>query len=143
MGLSGTDGDGDVDEATVDALGKLSAALESVERARGHLYGFHQLSGKADFELGDAVEALRRAGHEEMASRLEEELVGRNVLHGRWSFQIIEEYDDTYWSVFRRWEQAVRDELAGGRRHLYEAQLKERRRTRGRRHHEAQPPESV
>jgi len=77
MGLSGTDGDGDVDEATVDALGKLSAALESVERARGHLYGFHQLSGKADFELGDAVEALRRAGHEEMASRLEEELVGR------------------------------------------------------------------
>lgn len=142
MGLTGTDGGGEVDEATVDALGKLSAALESVERARGHLYGFHQLSGKADFELGAAVEALRRAGHEAMASRLEAELVGRNVLQGRWTFQIIEEYDETYWSAFRRMEQAARDELAGGRRHVYEAQLKEQRRTNGRRHHESQPPAS-
>ncbi len=131
----------DVDDATVDALGKLSAALESVERARGHLYGFHQLSGKADFELGDAVDALREAGHHEVATTLEEQLAGRNVLEGRWTFLIVEEYDETYWSAFRGCEQAARDELAGGRRHLYEARLKEERRTEGRRHHEAGPPE--
>lgn len=128
-----------VDAATVDALGKLSAALESVERARGHLYGFHQLSGKADFELGDAVAALRAAGHAELADELTAELVGRNVLDGRWTFQIVEEYDDTYWSAFRRLESEARDRLAGGRRHLYEAQLKQQRRTPGRRHHEAKP----
>lgn len=142
MGLTAPEGSPDVDEATVDALGKLSAALESVERARGHLYGFHQLSGKADFELGDAVDALRRAGHKDVAAKLEEELVGRNVLEGRWSFQVVEEYDDTYWSAFRRLEQAARDELAGGRRHLYESRLKEQRRTHGRRHHETRPAES-
>lgn len=130
-----------VDPATVDALGKLSAALESVERARGHLYAFHQLSGKADFELGDAVQALRTAGHDGVAATLAEELVGRNVLEGRWSFQIVEEYDDTYWSAFRRLEQNARDRLAGGARHLYEAGLKEERRTAGRPHHEPHPPE--
>lgn len=128
-----------VDDATVQALGKLSAALETVERARGHLYGFHQLCGKADFELGDAVEALRAAGHGELADEIGTHLVGRNVLEGRWSFQIVEEYDDTYWSAFRAWEQTARDRLADGRRHLYEAALKDRRRTHGRRHHEPGP----
>lgn len=130
----------DVSDATVDALGKLSAALESVERARGHLYGFHQLCGKADLELGDAVAALREAGHPAEADEIEADLVGRNVLEGRWSFQIVEEYDDTYWSVFRAYEQAARDRLAGGRRHLFEAGMKDERRTHGRRHHEADPP---
>ncbi len=132
-----------VDDATVDALGQLSAALESVERARGHLYSFHQLCGKADFELGDAVDALRAAGHVELADELTAELVGRNVLDGRWSFQIVEEYDDTYWSVFRSLEADARERLAGGRRHLYEAQLKQQRRTPGRPHHEALPPERL
>ena len=41
-----------VDDATVEALGKLSEALEVVEDARGHLYGFHRLTGTADLALG-------------------------------------------------------------------------------------------
>ncbi|WP_265522319.1 hypothetical protein [Oerskovia flava] len=131
----------DVSTATVDALGALSAALESVERARGHLYAFHQLTGKADLELGDAVDQLRAAGHAELADRLETDLVGRNVLAGRWTFQVVEEYDDGYWSVFREHERAVRDELAGGVRHLFEARMKQERRTAGRPGHEAVPDE--
>lgn len=131
---------GSVSDATVDALGKLSAALESVERARGHLYGFHQLCGKADLELDEAVQGLRTAGHHTIADDIETDLIGRNVLDGRWSFQIVEEYDDHYWSAFRAYEQAARDQLAGGRRHLFEASMKDDRRTHGRRHHEAEPP---
>jgi hypothetical protein len=128
-----------VSDATVEALGKLSEALETCERARGHLYSFHQLTGSADVQLGAAVEALRAAGHDTVADRLTEDLVGRNVLAGRWTFQVVEEYDDTYWSVFRSSEKAARDELAGGRRHLYEARLKQSERTDGARHHEAIP----
>jgi hypothetical protein len=128
-----------VDDATVGALGKLSEALETCERARGHLYTFHQLTGSADIELGEAVEALRQAGHVTIADRLADELVGRNVIAGRWTFQIVEDYDDTYWSVFRDLERQAREELAEGRRHLYEARLKQAERTIGRRHHEATP----
>jgi len=128
-----------VSDQTVDALGKLSEALETCERARGHLYTFHQLTGSADIELGAAVTALREAGHDAIASRIERELLGRNVLPGRWTFQIVEDYDDGYWSVFREVEQAARDELAGGVRHLYEARLKQDERTAGVPGHAAQP----
>ena len=128
-----------VSDATVEALGKLSEALETVERARGHLYAFHQLTGTADLALGEAVDLFRRAGHDELADRIDSEVLGRNVIAGRWTFQIVEDYDDGYWSAFHGLERQARDELAQGRRHLYEARMKEERRTRGRRHHEATP----
>jgi hypothetical protein len=128
-----------VDDATVAALGKLSEALEVVEEARGHLYAFHRRCGTADLTLGEAVDQLREAGHGDLADRVERELVGRNVLEGRWSFQVVEEYDDTYYSAFRDLEQTARDDLVKGRRHLFEAEMKEDRRTHGRRHHEATP----
>ena len=126
-------------DATVEAVGKVTEALEWVERARGHLYSFHQLMGHADLMLGEACEALRDAGHDGIADRIEAEVVGRNVLDGRWTFQVVEEFDDTYWDVVRDHERRVRDELVGGARHLHEARMKEDRRTHGRSGHEARP----
>jgi hypothetical protein len=131
----------DVSDATVSALGKISEALEAVEIARGHLYTFHRLSGTADLTLGDGVEELRRAGHPDLADRIERELVGRNVLPGRWTFQIVEEYDDGYYATFKDLERSAREQLVGGKRHLYEAEMKEDRRTDGEPGHEATPSE--
>jgi hypothetical protein len=131
-----------LDDQSIDALGKLSEALEAVEVARGNLYAFHRLCGTADLALGEAVEKFRAADHHALAERLESELVGRNILEGRWSFQVVEEYDATYYAVFRELEQRARDELAEGRRHLYEARMKEDERTAGARHHEAVPDDS-
>lgn len=120
-----------VDDATVAAVGRVSEAWEYTARARGHLYAFHQLTGSADRILRDAVEMLTRAGHREAARVLATEIAGRNVIPGRWTFQIIEAYDRTYYDPFAAAEQRVRDDLVGGRRHLYEAEMKERLRTRG------------
>jgi hypothetical protein len=128
-----------VDDATVEALGKLSEALEVAENARGYLYAFHRLTGKADLDLGEAAELLRKAGHSGLADRIDTELVGRNVIEGRWTFQIVEDYDDGYYAAFKDLERQARDELAEGKRHLFEAEMKEQRRTHGRRHHEARP----
>ena len=131
-----------VTDATVEALGKLSEALEVVEECRGLLYAFHRRSGTADLTLGEAVDLLRKAGHVDLAEQIDHELVGRNVLHGRWTFQLVEEYDDTYWSVFRRFDQQARDQLVAGRRHLFEAEMKERERTDGEPDHTAVPDDS-
>ena len=128
-----------VDDATVEAVGAVSEALECVERARGALYSFHQLMGHADLLLGEACDNLREAGHAEAADRIESEVVGRNVIHGRWTFQIVEDFDDNYWSVFRDHERALRDELQQGVRHVFEAEMKERRRTHGKRGHQSRP----
>lgn len=128
-----------VDDDTVEAVGSLSEALEYVERARGHLYSFHQLMGHADLLLGETCDKLRSAGHGEIADTLSTDMVGRNVLNGRWTFQVVEEFDDDYWTVLRDHERRVRDTLMAGQRHVLEAEMKERRRTQGRPGHEAAP----
>ena len=116
-----------IDDTTVQALGKLSEALETTERARGHLYEMHQLTGTADFQLDEAVSLFMQAGHTEIAERIQRELIGRDVIPGHWTFQLIEEYDDTYYAEFRTVEREARDKLAGGQRHLHEAKLKKAR----------------
>ena len=129
----------DLDDATVEALGTLSEALETVEQARGLLYGFHQLTGKADLLLQDAVEQFRAAGHGALADQLERDLVGRNVIADRWTFQVVEDFDAGYWSAFRAADADARDQLADGDRHVYEARMKQRERTAGHPRHEAGP----
>jgi hypothetical protein len=131
-----------VDTNTVDAVARLTKGLETVEWARGHLYAFHQLTGEGNRYVEEAIPLLRDAGHAEWADRLERELLGRNVLKGRWTFQVVEEYDDGYWTLFRELEAAVRDDLTAGRRHLREATLKEQQRTPGAPGHSAEPPPS-
>jgi hypothetical protein len=130
------DGAGD---GAVEAAGKMSEALETLERARGHLYSFHQLLGETDLKLDEVLALLRDNDAGALADELERDLLGRNVLAGRWTFQVVEEFDDGYWSVFREHERAVRDALVGGRRHVYEAEMKERRRTHGHPAHDARP----
>ncbi|GAA0709724.1 hypothetical protein Drose_02965 [Dactylosporangium roseum] len=128
-----------VADRTVEGLGKLSEALECVERARGRLYDLHQLIGHADLMLDEAVEILKDAGHTALADRISTELIGRNVIAGRWTFQLVEDFDDDYWTLFRQIDKDARDELVQGRRHLHEAEMKERRRTHGAPGHEATP----
>ncbi|GAA0639857.1 hypothetical protein GCM10009535_15880 [Streptomyces thermocarboxydovorans] len=146
--MTGHDGDGPdrahqrpegVSDETVEALGSLSKALETVERARGHLYSFHQLTGTADLELDRTVELLRKAGHPEWAETVRTQVLGRNVIPGHWTFQIVEAYDSTYYQPFRELERAAVEELAEGRDHLYEAEMKEARRTAGHPDHTARP----
>ena len=128
-----------VDDATVEALGKLSAALDHVEDARGHLYAFHRLCGSAESTLEEATAMIRDAGHDALADSLSRDVLGRNVLPGMWSFQMVEAYDDGYYASAKGLERRALDELVGGRRHLFEAEMKELRRTRGNAGHEATP----
>ncbi|KAA6210806.1 hypothetical protein [Streptomyces filamentosus] len=119
------------DATTVEALGSLSKALETAERARGHLYGFHQLTGTADFELDRAVRLLTEAGHHAWAERVEKEILGRDVMPGHWTYQIVDSYNETYYEPFRSLERAAVAALSGGREHRFEARLQRERRTPG------------
>jgi hypothetical protein len=129
----------DLDDDTVEGLGKLSEALETVDQARGFLYAFHQLTGKADRLLQEAVDTLRGAGHGALADDLDRDLVGRNVIADRWTFQIVEDFDGGYWQAYRDLDQRARDELAGGDKHVLEARMKQSERTRSHPAHEAGP----
>lgn len=108
----------------------LSKALEYTVRARGHLVTFHQMTGGADRMLGQAAAMLRAAGHGEQAELIERELVGRDVLPGMWTYQVVEAYDDTYYRVLERIEEQLLGELAAGRRHLWESEMQRASRSR-------------
>jgi hypothetical protein len=129
-----------VSDETVEALGKLSEAWEYVERVRGHLFSLHQLMGHADLEFGTAADLLAEAGHGKAGARVEEEVVGRNILDGRWTFQVVDEFDDLYYQPVRALVRQLEQELIGGRRHVFEAEMKEERRSLGRSAHESRPP---
>jgi hypothetical protein len=74
-----------------------------------------------------------------VAALLRQEIVGRNVLYGRWTFQVVEEFDDTYYDPVRAAERQIRDRLLAGRRHVQESELKDARRTGGHKDHIRRP----
>lgn len=113
---------------TIDAVGKASEALEYVERARGHLYAFHQLIGRADFLFEESACHLACAGHVQEAASLWRNVVGRDVLEGRWTFEIVEGFDDDYYRVAQSEVVALEQSLVGGRRHAHEEAMRYRRR---------------
>ena len=128
-----------VSDELVDAVGKVTEALDWVERMRGRLYDFHQMTGHADFLFGDAADALQAAGCKQAADAVRDEVVGRNILDGRWTFQIVEEFEEHYYEPVRALEQQLRDELMDGKRHVLEAELKEQRRSSGHPAHTSRP----
>jgi hypothetical protein len=119
------------DVRTVAAVGKVTEAFEWIVRARGALYDFHQMMGRADATLGEGLDDLRAAGHTSLADDLAAGWLGRNALPGHWTFEIVEAFDDTYYRVAEAGEQQVRDTLTAGRRHVHEAEMKADRRRGG------------
>jgi hypothetical protein len=119
------------DDATVNAVGQISAAFEVAENARGMLYAFHRMSGEADLALQEGLLALRKAGHAELADEIDDVLVGRDVVRDMWTFQIVEAYDEQYWQVFRAVDALVRDRLSNGVPHVFEAEMKLHEQTEG------------
>jgi hypothetical protein len=115
-------------DPTTDAVGKATEAFEYVERARGHLYAFHQLIGRADFLFEESAVKLAEAGHYEDAASLWRSVVGRDVLEGRWTFEIVERFDDDYYNAARSELARLEESLVAGRRHAHEEELRSRRR---------------
>lgn len=102
--------------------------MNGVEEAVGA--DFHQMMGRADFLAGDAADALEAAGWRDEAALLRTEVVGRNMLDGRWAFQVVEEFDDSYYGPTGAVERGIRQRVIGGRRRVFEAELEAHRRTR-------------
>jgi hypothetical protein len=117
-----------INPQTIDAVGKATEALEYVERARGHLYAFHQLIGRADFLFEESSLQLAESGHHEEADSLWQNVVGRDVLEGRWTFEIVERFDDDYYQAAHTEVLRIEQRLVAGRRHAHEEALRQRRR---------------
>lgn len=127
------------DTATVEAAGKLSEALETVEEARGHVYAFHRLTGTADLAVGEAGDLLDGAGHRESPPSWARNSSDAGCWVGAGRSRSSRDYDDGYYATCRRLEERVRRELIDGRGHVHGTEPKESRRTPGREEPGASP----
>lgn len=119
--------DGNPTLELMDTMATATEAIEYVERARGHLYTLHHLLVRADILFAEVAASLQAQGRADEAELLQDHVIGRNVIDDRWSFELVEGFDDSYYSPVT---EAVRDlegRTVGGRRHARESVLKQHR----------------
>lgn len=114
------------DEATLVAVHRVEVAVEWIERAFGALLDAHHEVGHAQGLLLEAAASLRAAGHPALADRAEREVASRDAAAGRWTYQVVDEFRAHLLEPARSFDREVRDALAGGVRHRFEARQKER-----------------
>ena len=72
------------------------------------------------------MRSLRDAGLGEIAAVVDDVLVGRDVIGDKWTFELVESYDDQYLEVFRDVERVARQSAGVEARHVFESEMKAR-----------------
>lgn len=116
-----------------EALHELTLGIEHVHRAYGHLLAFHHEVGRGMDKFDNARERLREAGHDALADRLRDEVLPAGVVGNQWSYEVVEACECDLIEPATEAEQAVREALAGGLRHVTEREQQRRWRERARR----------
>lgn len=106
-----------------DALHSIELCVEWLHRAHGELVEFHHKTGHAMDHLDTAEQQLRASGHVDLANAVRDEYLPRGVIdEGRWSYDVLESYQDGFLSALTEFEEHAREDVADGRRHVTERQ---------------------
>ena len=117
----------DLSDAEVSGLHEMELGIEHFRRAHGHLVAFHHATGRGMDHLVTAESDLRDAGHEALADEIRDHFLPRGVVpskrpddHGRWSYDVLETYEELFLNDVVALGDAVADRVADGRRHVQE-----------------------
>lgn len=112
---------GELTPAERAALHRLTLGIEWLHRAHGHLLAFHHSTGHAMDHIAEAETLLRDAGHDGFADAVRDDYLHRGVIdEDRWSYDVVEDFQNGLFSDIQAFDTAVREELADGRRHVAE-----------------------
>lgn len=129
-----TDRSDDLTERERQALHEVELGVENLHRAHGHLVSFHHSTGRAMDHLSVAEELLREAGHDRLANRLRDDHLPRGVVPpcdgddptaGRWSYDILENFQETFLDDVVAFGDQVQETVADGRQHVTERRQEE------------------
>ncbi|WP_254863855.1 hypothetical protein [Halovivax gelatinilyticus] len=122
--MTGADGepiDNELTEPDREALHEVELGFEWLLRAQGELIEFHHATGHGMDHLDVAESKLREAGHVELADELRTSVLPHGVVDGdRWSYDVLEDFQNTVLTEVNEFEARVRTELADGHRHVAE-----------------------
>jgi len=123
----------DLGEAEREALHEAELGLEWLRRAHGALLEFHHGTGHAMDHLARAESLFREAGRTELADALRDEHLPRGVIDGgRWSYDVVETFEEGLMEPLTGFERAAREQVADGQRHVTERRQERRWKRRAR-----------
>ncbi len=127
----------DLDEAEREALHSVELGLEWLRRAHGDLVGVHHKTGHAMDHFARAEGQLRACGYEELADALQYECLPRGAIDDRWTYDLLETFEEGFLADLAGFEERTREAVAGGRRHVAERRQEQEWRERAREGHES------
>lgn len=107
----------------LEAVHRMELAGEWFERAFGSLLEAHHWTGRAQRMLLEAAQALEDAGKGDLA-RHARHVASLDAVHGRWTYQMVDEFRSHMLEPVRALDESVRGEISGGVRHCFEASQK-------------------
>lgn len=108
-------------DAECEALHSVELGVEWLHRAHGDLVEFHHKTGHAMDHLAEAESQLRACGHTDLADALRDECLPRGVIdEDRWSYDVLESYQEGFLADLTAFEERAREAVADGRRHVAE-----------------------
>ena len=117
----------ELSDSELAALHEVELGIEHLHRAHGHLVAFHHSTGRAMNHLAEAENRLRNADYEELANVIRDEYLPQGVLEGRatdeqgrWSYDVLETYEDVFLTDIVDFGEEVTDTIADGVRHAHE-----------------------
>jgi len=113
----------DLDQKEIDAIHEVELGVEWLTRAHGALLEFHHGTGHAMEHLAAAESLFRERGHEALADDIKHRFLPRGVIdQDRWSYDVLETFEDGMLADVDAFEERARREVTGGRRHVAEQQ---------------------
>lgn len=121
----------ELSEVELETLHEVELGIERIHRAHGHLVAFHHNTGRGMNHLAAAENLLRSCDNHRLADSLREEYLPRGVVAacnsgdptaGRWSYDILESFQDVFLNDIVAFGDEVRTNIANGLRHAFERQ---------------------
>ncbi|WP_436931514.1 hypothetical protein [Halosimplex halobium] len=111
----------DMTDREVEALHEVELGVEWLRRAHGKLVAFHHNTGHAMEHFAEAEELLRESGHTDLADEIRDSHLPRGVVdEHRWSYDVLESFEDDFMADVSGLADRARADLADGRRHVAE-----------------------
>lgn len=103
------------------AMHEVEVGVEWLLRAQGRLLAFHHAIGHGMDHLDVAESRLRAEGHTTLADHLRDEILPRGVTgDDRWSYNVVEEFQQSFLNPVTDFEEASREVVTDGKRHVEE-----------------------
>lgn len=122
-----------LDDREREAIHQVELGVEHLHRAYGHLLSFHHAVGHAMDRFAAIEDDLRAIGHGEYADELRDNHLPSGVLGERWSYELVEGFQDGFLADMDDFGRRLCDDAVGGRRHVAEREQRRRWRERARR----------